>query len=256
MIKRPILLLAFILMVSWPAAPPSDGAPFIELRNLDPTDSTAALGVGHLRLADLSFLKRGDWSRHPDSGAGWIQRLDLPLYNAPGGLPWRSLSRGRLQPATASDEAIAMATVTTAYGYASIPVLEMRADGWFRFGPMQPAPLADGTAWARRQDLDQHFVLEPYGDLLLQHPDPLYFRSARAGSLHPSPGGPVVDRVRGSHDIHPLELRGPWMKVRVIRPAIACDPDPPQQEPRTAVGWIRWRDATGNPTVWFPAKGC
>ncbi|MDQ3207337.1 MAG: hypothetical protein M3Q37_01905 [Gemmatimonadota bacterium] len=54
--------------------------------------------------------------------------------------------------------------------------------------------------------------------------------------------------------LHPLEVRGPWMRVRVAEPADICGSDAAKS--RTAEAWIRYLRADGRPLVWYYTRGC
>jgi hypothetical protein len=64
--------------------------------------------------------------------------------------------------------------------------------------------------------------------------------------------GPAGDA--DAYAMHPVEARGPWLRVRVVTPSDNCEPDPAPR--RTRELWIRYLDARGRPNVWYYARGC
>jgi hypothetical protein len=70
--------------------------------------------------------------------------------------------------------------------------------------------------------------------------------------------GMSVDRPRGGDDeyaMHPEEVRGSWMRVRLVVPSDNCvDPDSVPRQTRRA--WIRYLDDRGRPNVWYYTRGC
>jgi hypothetical protein len=71
------------------------------------------------------------------------------------------------------------------------------------------------------------------------------------------PGGqelPLRVRVGDNSDyiMHPLEARGPWLRVRVAQPPDICG----EVSARNTVGWIRYLTPAGRPLVWYYTRGC
>jgi hypothetical protein len=59
----------------------------------------------------------------------------------------------------------------------------------------------------------------------------------------------------GDYIMHPLEARGPWLRVRVAQPADICG-GPDDGQVRNTIAWIRYLTATGRPLVWYYTRGC
>jgi hypothetical protein len=67
-----------------------------------------------------------------------------------------------------------------------------------------------------------------------------------------------VRAPRGGEDsyaIHPVETRGPWMRVRLVTPSDNCAESESAQH-RTRTVWIRYLDDRGRPNVWYYTRGC
>jgi hypothetical protein len=88
----------------------------------------------------------------------------------------------------------------------------------------------------------------------------LFFLPGEAPRLYADPGGEelplaVTTGSNADYILHPLEVRGPWLRVRVAQPADICvGPDAPKS--RTAEAWIRYLRADGRPLVWYYTRGC
>lgn len=62
------------------------------------------------------------------------------------------------------------------------------------------------------------------------------------------PNGLIADYI-----MYPLEVRGTWMKVRVVTPGDLCSEPGPH---RSAVLWIRFLNDQGEPLVFYHTRGC
>jgi len=88
---------------------------------------------------------------------------------------------------------------------------------------------------------------------------PLFYPKPETAAFFATPdsGTPVV-RPRGGDDeyaMHPEEVRGSWMRVRLIVPSDNCvDRDSVARQTRRA--WIRYLDDRGRPNVWYYTRGC
>lgn len=72
------------------------------------------------------------------------------------------------------------------------------------------------------------------------------------------PGGSELDlgiRKGQSHVMHPIEARGPWLKVRVAQPADICVL-PHEVNSKITDAWIRYLTPEGRPRVWYGTRGC
>lgn len=89
-----------------------------------------------------------------------------------------------------------------------------------------------------------------------------FLRPDEAMSFHEAPGGarvafePSRAGTDGAFDyrMEPIEVRGRWMKVRVVTPNVPCSPA--EGEPREATFWIEYLDERGRPRVWYRTRGC
>jgi hypothetical protein len=87
-------------------------------------------------------------------------------------------------------------------------------------------------------------------------PDSIRFHASQDGpavpfTLAPRTSGDPGDP--GDYILWPIETTGDWMRVRAVTPSDYCF-DPPA--PREDTLWIRWREGSGNPRVWFFTRGC
>ena len=60
---------------------------------------------------------------------------------------------------------------------------------------------------------------------------------------------------RADYIMHPLEVAGDWMQVRVTSPSDRCA-SPAAPRVRQMVLWIRYLDARGRPRVWYHTRDC
>jgi hypothetical protein len=88
----------------------------------------------------------------------------------------------------------------------------------------------------------------------------LFFLDDQKAAFYSSPSGTPVrlqltDGANGLPDytMHPEEVVGPWMRVRVVTPSDYCF-DPVQ--PKRDTVWIRFLDARQRPTVFYHSRGC
>jgi hypothetical protein len=90
---------------------------------------------------------------------------------------------------------------------------------------------------------------------------PLFFLDPDSIRFHDSPEGPRVGVQLTSADgperfdyiMHPLETRGPWMRVEVVTPKDYCF-DPPA--PLRDTVWVRYLDNGAEPRLWYYTRGC
>ena len=142
----------------------------------------------------------------------------------------------------------------TYYALFSVPVMELREDGWFRF---QYTPA--GTAWAHRDHLgvgDLDLPLEVWEDRFLETGWVEFRNHGVSQPLRPSPNGadPIDTLIGPESFIEPLAFDGDWMQGRVTQPTDGCTFLPGA---RSLEGWMRWRSQEdGASLVWYPPKGC
>jgi hypothetical protein len=88
----------------------------------------------------------------------------------------------------------------------------------------------------------------------------VFFLPGETPRFYAKAGGaelPISVKTGANNDyiLHPLEVRGSWLRVRVAQPADICvGPDAPKSQ--TAEGWIRYLRADGRPLVWYYTRGC
>ena len=126
-----------------------------------------------------------------------------------------------------------------------------RRDRWFK------VRLNDGSAWLHASDRDEFYPLQK-----LISSDLAYLTEAFAGTrLSPAPGATgriiVATDGRPQPPVHVREFRTVnnrlWVHVEVLSHSV-CEGD---AMPKViAQGWLAAHDASGEPTVWFPSRGC
>lgn len=226
-------------------APPP--APYVPLRGLD---STFDLGIGHLRAES-------------DGDADWFRFVEVPVYPEPGSEPSGWIVGGWWVPAHDPAHPVPLTTgsmVETGYEVVSWIVVEARDDGWVRF---RFASQPEGSGWASLCHLtasDPPIVFESWLDRFTgETAGPLFFRTRERHALRRGPGTeyPRSFWLVGyeATELHPLEIRGDWMRVRTASPPLYCADPPPARE-LIEEGWIRWRDDVTGPWIWWFTRGC
>jgi len=93
---------------------------------------------------------------------------------------------------------------------------------------------------------------------------PLFFDDGIEPEFFGSPRGTPVDfpldtgggvPTRADYIMHPLQVQGDWMQVRVATPSDYCA-SPTDPEVRQTMVWIRHLDDRGRPRVWYYTRGC
>ena len=139
------------------------------------------------------------------------------------------------------------------YGYEQVglPVLQARGDGWSRVYLGETADGTELSGWVRIRP--GVLALTLWEDLLPHQPlffavpdDSIHFYALREGAEK------SFSRA-DSYIMWPLETAGDWMRVRAITPSNYCFDSPAAREDTL---WIRWRDPSGEPRVWFYTRGC
>ena len=87
---------------------------------------------------------------------------------------------------------------------------------------------------------------------------PLFLWPGASATLFDRPGGRALSRAAGpgnaGYIMHPRETRGPWMRVRLVRPSDLCGGEDLASD--TTTGWLRYLDDRGRPIVWYHTRGC
>jgi hypothetical protein len=227
---------------------PDDSLPAALYAPLRGLDTAHPLGVGHL---------------YAEGDADWIRLVELPVHPEPGAGPFGWIARGWWIASADPGGAAPLTSETmveTGYEVASWIVEEARDDGWVRF---RFAPGSDGSGWTSTCHLsaaDPPIVFEPWEKRFAgKAAGPLFFRTRNRHALRRGPGAehPRFFWLLGyeATELHPLEIRGDWMRVRVSSPPIYCA-DPPPSRGIAEEGWIRWRDEESGPRVWWFTRGC
>lgn len=138
-------------------------------------------------------------------------------------------------------------------GLYSFPVLEQRADGWFRF---QYTPA--GSAWAHMDHLNggsTALAVQPWDAVFATAPQIRFRRHGLSQALRidPSPSASLRSLVVPNSRIRPLAVEGDWMRVEVIQPVQGCTILPGHT---TEEGWLRWRDENQSLLIWTVNADC
>ena len=237
-----------------PQGLPPEAASPVAYEPLRGLDSNVHLGIGHLR---------GQLAPGSPADADWLRLVEVPVYTDPGGELSGWIAEGWWVPAADPARAAPITTETmveTGYEVASWIVDEAREAGWVRF---RFAPGPDGMGWASTCHLsasDPPIAYETWeAKFSAERAGPLFFRSRERHALRAGPGTgyrrsfwlPGYEAT----ELHPLEIRGDWMRVRVHSPPIYCA-DPPPTRGIAEEGWIRWRDDVQGPWIWWFTRGC
>ena len=169
------------------------------------------------------------WTFHPDGGcAGLVVNVHRDGRSGVSSLPTREFE----------------------YEAPAVVVLERRRN-WFR------VRLSDGSAWLKASSQDEFFTLEQLlrdrlGYLTEEWDQRL--ASAPAAPLHKVT---VEATAAGPREVRVVEFRRAgdelWVHVEVLRESGCVS----QGEPVVvARGWVRALAASGEPAVWFHARGC
>lgn len=212
-------------------------------------ENDVSLGVGHIRPA-------GDMRWWPTD-----RTWGFPIFDAPGGdaVGWRI--SGRIINPDSSRVVGESGLIETAYELATFLVLEERSDGWLRVRVSAPRGVDDGLGWVHVCHLsltDTPMMFERWEQKLLSDSiSPLFFRAAVPHVLRaePSSSSARLGIVAGDHHLEPLEIRGDWMRARVVQPSTYCAP-PDGSRPVATEGWVRWRSDDRGPWVWYYTRGC
>ena len=208
------------------------------------------LGVGHLALVDGGHSY--DWPDH----------VALPLWRAPDSTFSGWIAAGRLWGSEGgATELTGAGTVETGYEVQTLYVLQAEDSGWLRIRVSMPSPQDPGLRWTHACHLalgDQAVYFESWADVLTQHGEWLFFRTADDRSLYdqPTTDRSPSHRLSDDHRIELLEIDGPWARVRVHEPDRSCYGDEEEFDVAVREGWVRWFDDRVGPRLWYPTRGC
>jgi hypothetical protein len=108
--------------------------------------------------------------------------------------------------------------------------------------------------WVRLDSTRVHYRL--WAEELPAHP--LFVRPGVPVGLFDAPDGRELGiplpRDASDYVMYPLDVRGPWMRVRLVRPSDRCGGGGAASD--TAFAWIRYLGDRGRPTVWYHTRGC
>jgi len=91
-------------------------------------------------------------------------------------------------------------------------------------------------------------------DILMKHP--LFFEKEEDIKFYKSPSvknGQLGLNLISNYIMWPLEVKGEWMKVKVVSPSDYCQS---QENASIGVYWIKYRNERGQLLVWYFARGC
>lgn len=126
-------------------------------------------------------------------------------------------------------------------------------DGWFKIR------LTGGTAWVRASRRDRFM---PMADLFSEYPSLTALTDTSSGPLYDAPGGATIAskaaRPSGT-PVRVLEVRQrgdeTWIHVALMSHSV-CDVEQGGPPDVVEIGWLPAHSASGEPTVWFPSRGC
>lgn len=235
-----------------PAFVPDSAPPPGSYDRLMPHQTGLPLGVGFLRGDGDGPVS--EWHRH----------VRLPLFREPGqDGPFGWITDGWL--VELEDTSVrpfgTSGLVETDYESPSAIVYEIDSTGWIRFRYL---PEESGTAWTHECffDLgDDAVSVSTWEERLTSELiSPLFFRDEVPHALRAQPRADS-ERLRSvpaspaEYHLEPLEIRGDWMRVRVVQPSDYCA-DPADATARRSEGWVRWRDDDIGPWLWYYTRGC
>ena len=232
-----------------PTPRPTPFAPNVRgIVDLSASEAAPSIGIGHLRPETIEGLE--------DDDVSWLESVILPLYISPGGEHWGWIYQGWLIPdgqtylAIGRDAGFAM--VKPYENLYTFPVLETRADGWFRV-----QYTSGGSAWAHTSQLelgDTALTLESWEDRLAAQESVYFLEREEAQPLRSRPelANNMLSLVPADSLIEPLDFAGDWMRVRVTRPVAECKP---LTGATSTEGWMRWRGDQSESLVWYKADG-
>ena len=139
---------------------------------------------------------------------------------------------------------------TREYAYEAPAVIALdERNGWFKIR------LGDGAAWVAPA---RHHQFMPLSELFDQALTAI--TDQFTGRLRREPGGEMIgERWTEYQDVRVLEVRRvsdrQWLHVEVMSHNI-CDANINVEPRAIAKGWMPAHSDTGEPTVWFSARGC
>jgi hypothetical protein len=213
---------------------------------VDPGD----LGTG------VVFLTRAEDKGAP-TGTDTLLLRAAPDESAPaiGAMLFTVGANGVTQYAVAAPDSLRPNLVEHGYEESGVPFDSADASGRWVHGIL--GFTRDGAARTGWADTRQRGVgLIRWAEQLADRP--IFFPRPEAAAFFSMPDsatparGPAGDA--DAYAMHPVEARGPWLRVRVVTPSDNCEPDPAPR--RTRELWIRYLDARGRPNVWYYARGC
>ena len=236
---------ALLLLVTCAATAAAQGRPLVRTEGwrhlFDPGPIDPGSGV-------LSF--------GAPQGPAWSDTL--PLYARPGARQpigrflFASDGAGGWWYAIEWPDSVTTNLLEYSYEDAGLPFDSLTADGaWARVIPGFTRDGSPLSAWA--PVLDGIEIIR-WRQRLAEHD--LFFRGGVTPAFFDTPGGnESTFSLPDTSDyiLHPLEIRGSWMRVRAVTPSDMCaDPEAPKE----AELWIRFLDSSERPLVWYYTRGC
>jgi hypothetical protein len=253
--------LCVLMLAACASGPSGSGSLRSPPNNLPPAALGAAdalLGGGGFSAQQSPDLDWGDGVLRPGGGEGF-ERIELPLFDGPGGSHWGWITQGRVydqrEQQTLPNRSEA---AVEAAGVRSFLVLDQTEDGWMQIRYGNPEDEGGGLAWTRPDMADGVSASYVSWARLLGDARGLVYRDRTAAHnlrAEPNSSAEVVTRLEGENfDMAALEIRGDWMRVRVTSPpecarTVAEDLLLGAGSKQVYTGWIAWRSADRGPWI-------
>jgi hypothetical protein len=172
-----------------------------------------------------------------------------------GAMLFTVAANGVTQYAIAAPDSLRANLVEYGYEESGVPFDSADASGrWMRgiLGFTSGGVAQVGWVDARRPGTRVIRWAEHLTDRPIFFPEPehaAFFATADSTKRVPVPRG-----GDDAYAIHPMEVRGRWLHVRVVTPSDNCEPD--FTGGHTQMAWIRYLDDRGRPNVWYYTRGC
>ena len=213
---------------------------------VDPTD--VGLGVVFLRRAE-------DKSGTIGTDTLLLRAAPAPTSPLTGAMLFVVSTNGVTSYQVAAADSLTPNLVEYGYEESGIPFDSADASGrWLRglLGTMPNGTMRSGWVDTTQRGVGTVRWTEQLRDR------PIFFPKPERAAFFTTPDSATpFTAPRGGDDayaMHPVEVRGPWMQVRVVTPSDNCEPDSVPRHTRQL--WIRYLDDRGRPNVWYYSRGC